>query len=202
MRSGSLYGRLRNRTAFTTEKTAVFAPIPSASIITAASVNPGFFASSRAPNSTSRHTVPIHAPARTSLTRSFTCSTPSLSTSAARRASSALIPARIFCVVIRSTYARSSASRSDSTRSRCTRFFHVLDSRRMIGIAPPLPSLRLPQRLRVSASDAQLRRLQRAGNRQRDPAPLLDLGFELPPPFPRQPVVFRLPVVFRFAPFR
>src|SRR5215831_4929002 len=38
MRSGSAYGKLRNRTAFTTEKTAVFAPILSASIITAASV--------------------------------------------------------------------------------------------------------------------------------------------------------------------
>src|SRR6266851_2031069 len=60
------------------EKTAVFAPIPSATMMTAAAVKPRFFASRRAPNRKSRITVSRRLPARTSRTRSFTCSTPPL----------------------------------------------------------------------------------------------------------------------------
>ena len=46
----SLYGRLSSKTAFTTEKIAVFAPIPSASVRMATAANPGFFRSIRRPN--------------------------------------------------------------------------------------------------------------------------------------------------------
>ena len=47
-RSGSGNGSGRRRTALTTEKIAVFAPTPSASVMTAAAVKPGRFASARA----------------------------------------------------------------------------------------------------------------------------------------------------------
>ena len=46
-RDGSRYGSGRSRTAFTTEKMAVFAPMPSASVIAATAVKPGLFASIR-----------------------------------------------------------------------------------------------------------------------------------------------------------
>src|SRR4051812_16118144 len=50
MRSGSENGRSRSRTAFTTLKIAVFAPIPSASAQIATSVKPGDFRSVRNAN--------------------------------------------------------------------------------------------------------------------------------------------------------
>src|SRR5580704_5184955 len=52
-RSGSGYGRGFNKTPFTTENSAVFAPIPSASVNTAIAVNPGFFNKTRNPYRTS-----------------------------------------------------------------------------------------------------------------------------------------------------
>ena len=48
-RSASANGNDRSRTAFTTLKIAVLAPIPSARFSTATAVTPGFFASTRAP---------------------------------------------------------------------------------------------------------------------------------------------------------
>jgi hypothetical protein len=47
--SGSLYGNGRSNTALTTLKIAVFAPMPSASVMTAIKVKPGFFNNIRAP---------------------------------------------------------------------------------------------------------------------------------------------------------
>ena len=47
MRSGSGYGSGRSKTAFTTEKMAVLAPMPSASVSTATVVKPGFLRSMR-----------------------------------------------------------------------------------------------------------------------------------------------------------
>src|SRR4030081_1257500 len=49
-RSGSLNGNGRSSTALTTLKIAVFAPMPSASVMTATAVNPGFFKSWRKAN--------------------------------------------------------------------------------------------------------------------------------------------------------
>ena len=46
-RSGSRYGSGRSRTAFTTLKIAVLAPMPSARVSTAIAVNPGERASCR-----------------------------------------------------------------------------------------------------------------------------------------------------------
>src|SRR5882724_7582294 len=73
----SLYGRLSSKTAFTTEKIAVFAPIPSASVRIATAANPGFFRSIRSPNriSCSRSasiSPPLRFPSRCSLTTSRT----------------------------------------------------------------------------------------------------------------------------------
>jgi hypothetical protein len=48
-RSASSYGNGRNNAALITVKIAVFAPTPSASVRIATKVNPGFFASIRAP---------------------------------------------------------------------------------------------------------------------------------------------------------
>src|ERR1700679_3597736 len=47
--SGCGYGSGRSSTPFTTLKSAVFAPIPSASTVTAAKLNPGFCRSTRSP---------------------------------------------------------------------------------------------------------------------------------------------------------
>src|SRR5580704_7088901 len=52
-RSGSGYGSGFSNTPFTTENSAVFAPIPSASVSTAIAVNPGFFSRTRNPYRTS-----------------------------------------------------------------------------------------------------------------------------------------------------
>src|SRR5260370_16209430 len=49
MRSGSGKGSGRSSTPYTTVNIAVFAPIPSASVKTATTVNPGLFASTRIP---------------------------------------------------------------------------------------------------------------------------------------------------------
>src|SRR2546430_175526 len=49
-RSDSVYGNGRNKTAFTTLKIAVFAPMPSASVSTATAAKPGFFRSWRKAN--------------------------------------------------------------------------------------------------------------------------------------------------------
>ena len=46
-RPDSVYGNGRNKTAFTTLKIAVFAPMPSASVSTATAAKPGFFSSWR-----------------------------------------------------------------------------------------------------------------------------------------------------------
>jgi hypothetical protein len=48
-RSGSGYGSGLKSTEFTTEKIAVFAPMPSASASTATAVKPGRFHNTRAP---------------------------------------------------------------------------------------------------------------------------------------------------------
>jgi hypothetical protein len=45
--AGSLTARGRSRTAYTTLKAAVFAPMPSPSVMQAVAKNPGFFASRR-----------------------------------------------------------------------------------------------------------------------------------------------------------
>src|SRR6185436_7630792 len=62
--------------------------------------------------------VSTYAPRWVSRTRSFTCSTPPASMSAARRASSADMPARIFSSTSSSTNPRSSRSSSRSCLSR------------------------------------------------------------------------------------
>ncbi len=49
-RSGSFSGSGRNKTAFTTLKIAVFAPIPIASVNTAIAANAGFFNNPRIAN--------------------------------------------------------------------------------------------------------------------------------------------------------
>jgi hypothetical protein len=48
-RSGAGNGKDFSSTPFTTEKMAVFAPMPSASVTTATSVKPGFFTNTCAP---------------------------------------------------------------------------------------------------------------------------------------------------------
>jgi hypothetical protein len=61
-RSGCGNGSGRNSVALTTLKIAVFAPIPSASIITASAVKPGFFHNIRAPYRRSCSSVCIIPP--------------------------------------------------------------------------------------------------------------------------------------------
>jgi hypothetical protein len=60
-RSGSLNGRDLSITPLTTLNSAVFAPNPSAIVIIATAVTPGFLSSIRSPNRTSRKTVSISA---------------------------------------------------------------------------------------------------------------------------------------------
>jgi hypothetical protein len=55
-------GRGRNNSAFTTEKMAVFAPIPSASVKIAMAVKPGLFASIRIPYFRSCQNVSMNLP--------------------------------------------------------------------------------------------------------------------------------------------
>ncbi len=59
-RSGSLTGRDRSSTAFITLKTAVFAPMPSASVRIAVAANPGLCSSDRNPNRRSRNSLSSH----------------------------------------------------------------------------------------------------------------------------------------------
>ena len=57
IRSGSPYGSGRSTTAFSTENSALFRPMPSASVSTAVSVNPGDRDKDRAACRTSCHTA-------------------------------------------------------------------------------------------------------------------------------------------------
>src|SRR3989454_12001952 len=59
-RPGSLNGSGRRRTALTTLKIAVFAPMPSASVSTATAVKPGFFSNWRKANLRSFITQCLH----------------------------------------------------------------------------------------------------------------------------------------------
>src|SRR5439155_7684992 len=59
-RSGSRYGSGRSKTALTTLKIAVFAPMPSASVSTATAVKPGFFSNWRKANLRSFITQRLH----------------------------------------------------------------------------------------------------------------------------------------------
>jgi hypothetical protein len=59
--SASGYGSGLKSTPLTTEKMAVFAPMPSASVTTATAAKPGRFKSVRKATRTSCHSVPIPA---------------------------------------------------------------------------------------------------------------------------------------------
>ena len=71
-------------------------PIPSASVTTTNAVSPEVRRKLRIANRKSCTSESTNAPVRESRTCSFTCSTPPNSIRAARRASAAGIPARIF----------------------------------------------------------------------------------------------------------
>ena len=116
-RSGSGYASGRSITPFTMLKMAVLAPMPSANVRHATMLKTGDRASERAEYRTSRQSISIQMPGRTSRTRSFTCSTPPTSRSAARRAASGSIPALILSSVSSATYAASSRSSARSLRS-------------------------------------------------------------------------------------
>src|ERR1700683_4025081 len=95
-------------------------------------------------------TVSSQAPARTSRTCSFTCSMPPSSMRAIRRASSGLIPWRIFSSASRSTYVQTSSSSSRSSRRLPKVFRKKLVMRDSMGMLCP-PSARgffsfVPQR--------------------------------------------------------
>src|SRR5215510_13226252 len=66
MRSGCAYGSGLSNTVLTTEKIAVFAPIPSANVSTATNVRPGFLANIRTPNRKSCQNLFIIHPYRNS----------------------------------------------------------------------------------------------------------------------------------------
>ncbi len=83
-------------------KTAVFAPMPSASVSTLTAANPGLFLRVRNPYRRSAPKVSIQFTRRSSRHSSFTCSTPPNSRNAVRRASSRDIPAATFSVICRS----------------------------------------------------------------------------------------------------
>src|SRR5688572_11955140 len=156
--------------------------MPSASATTAASVNPGVRASSRAPKRTSCAASSIQRPTRACRTSSLTCSAP-VSAAARRRASSGGRPAAAFSSARRATYDWTSSSRSRSTRSRAK-------SRR--------PKLRIPDQVIASLRSG----LEGQRHGHRDPPPLLGLGLELLPAGPAQPVVLRAPPVLGLAPGR
>jgi hypothetical protein len=73
---------------------ALFAPMPSASEVTATRVNAGLCRSSRRPYLRSWAMSSIHRVPRTSRQSSFTCSSPPNSSRARRRASASESPAR------------------------------------------------------------------------------------------------------------
>ena len=112
--SGSGYGSGFSSTPFTTEKSAVFAPIPSASVRIATAVNPGDFARIRRPNRRScinRSSAPQpHASRVTSRTN------PTFPNSrrAACSASSAVLPLSMRSRAAISRWLRTSASSSSS----------------------------------------------------------------------------------------
>jgi hypothetical protein len=89
-------------TASTTEKIAVFAPMPSASVSSATAAKPGFFRNVRTAYRTSCTKSSSQFALRMSRQSSFHCSTPPNSASAARRASSGIIPAAMFRAISRS----------------------------------------------------------------------------------------------------
>jgi hypothetical protein len=115
-RDGSRYGSGRSSTALTTEKIAVFAPMPSASVSTATAVKPGFLRIVRTPNLTSCIRVSTKPPPFTSLHASFTrVQLPKLPL-AARAASSGVMPRRTFSSARIRRWKRNSSSNSRSTR--------------------------------------------------------------------------------------
>ncbi len=86
MRSGRSTGSGRMKKPFTSEKDALVAAMPSASVPTSTAVTIGVLSCVRKPKTRSCQRRSSHRPTRTSRTRSFTCSTPSSSNAAARRA--------------------------------------------------------------------------------------------------------------------
>jgi hypothetical protein len=121
-RPGSMYGSCCNRTAFATLKIAVLAPMPSASVVTAVTVNPGFFRRCLRENFTSAQILLRKSAASTAATLSFITVGLPKRRSASRRASSCGIPAAMLSAVRISMWDRSSALISCSTWERKNRF--------------------------------------------------------------------------------
>ncbi len=110
------YGSGRSSTPLTTEKMAVFAPMPRAMVAITTSANPRLRRRLRMPYLTSWTNVSTRRDNHVSRTSSLTRSTAPKARSAAARAASGLMPARILCSVSMSMWNRSSASSSRSTR--------------------------------------------------------------------------------------
>src|SRR5581483_10123598 len=140
-RDESRYGSGASSIARTTLKMAVLAPMPSASVATAAAVNPGARRRPRMAQRTSAAAASIVWPARTPRTSSFTRIRLPASRRASARAASEFMPAAIFFSATSSTYARSSSSRSRSSAEGRTRVRHNATRRarsRMSGLAEHL----------------------------------------------------------------
>ena len=107
-RSGSAYGRRAMTTAWTTANTAVFAPMPRLSAVTALSVKPGALRRPRTAWRRSCARSSSHPMLRTSRTSSVNRSTPPNARTAARRAEAGSIPSRTFFSVSMSRWNASS----------------------------------------------------------------------------------------------
>src|ERR1043165_1044609 len=130
------------------------------------------------------HTVPMKCPTLTSLTLSLTCSTPPISNSAARRASSGFSPVATLASTSSSRYASSSYATSRSTCSRWSRLRRRLPRRDTSGIVNTLSGL------------------EGARDSQQNPPPVFGHCVELALPGLCEPVVLRAAVVLRHVPLR
>src|SRR5581483_3476058 len=148
-RDGSRYGSGESSIARTTLKIALVAPMPSASVTTAAAAKPGDRRRPRSAYRASRSAVSIQEPMRTARTSSLTRARLPTSRRASRRADAGSTPAAVRRSVSRSTCARSSSSRS---RSRAAEWKSVCHS---AVIRDASGTLRLAEHLRDGERDAR-----------------------------------------------
>src|SRR6516165_8921736 len=169
-------------------KSAVFTPIPSASVTMATAANPGDLRSVRVACPTSCAIVSKNRTPRASRHSSFSCSVPPRISRVCRRASSAGTPDCSNFSTCWSKWKRNSSSSSLSTVFRRRRDRNrIRRSLSIFFLAPYSPGLR---------------RLEHPGHSRCQFLPVGGFRFELLPPGFRQFVVFRPPVVLRSAPAR
>src|SRR5437762_2572646 len=159
--------------------------MPRASVATATIEYAGFLRSARRPYRMSWSVVSTKGRPRSSRCRSFTCTAPPRRTSAARRASSPLIPRRTYSSARRSRCEATSAPKSSSSRAALKRP-RMRDSRTNMRVSTRSP-IGEPQHPADYAGDA---------------LPVFRFGRQLAAARFRDRVELRLPVVLRRAPGR